>query len=292
MTRSLDGTAIASLGVVRALPPLVALLAAACGGAGLRAEAPPGPAAAATRAPSSSEVLAEADRRGLEGAPPGELHALLGLVDEALLAEPTSADLLLRQSRLLFLLAEPEAEAARALPWIERGDESARLLRRAAPDRVEGHYYGALFLGLRARHQSIRAAFFLDRIERQGRRALEIDRSYDHGGPCRLMGMLLLRAPSWPQGIGDPEEGLELLREAAAASDYPRNRLLLAEALAEAGERREACEQLAGVLEDPDPGRWGPAAARFRDEAETAATEGRCGEALPAGSTAASTLWP
>jgi len=65
------------------------------------------------------------------------------------------------------------------------------------------------------------------------------------GGPQRVLGMLYLRAPAWPQGIGDPETALELLAEAARKyPQHPLNRQFYAEALLTLQQPEQAAVEL------------------------------------------------
>jgi hypothetical protein len=58
-----------------------------------------------------------------------------------------------------------------------------------------------------------------------------------------VLALLRLRAPGWPSGPGDSEDGLVHARAAVSiAPDYPPNQLCLGEALAANGERAAAVE--------------------------------------------------
>lgn len=85
------------------------------------------------------------------------------------------------------------------------------------------------------------------------------------------MAVLLLRAPGWPTGPGDPESGLEHARAAVEiAPEYPPNQLVLAEALAENGEREAAAQVLERGVELAKAGNGGPEAADWLARAEEA----------------------
>ena len=58
-----------------------------------------------------------------------------------------------------------------------------------------------------------------------------------------MRGLVLVRAPGWPLGPGDAEAGLVAARRAAALRpQYPPNLLVLAEALAKNGNKKDARE--------------------------------------------------
>ena len=55
------------------------------------------------------------------------------------------------------------------------------------------------------------------------RRAIEKDPEYDDAGPDRVMALVLVRAPGWPVGPGDPEAALEHAKKAVSLRpEYPR----------------------------------------------------------------------
>jgi hypothetical protein len=74
-------------------------------------------------------------------------------------------------------------------------------------------------------------------------RAESIDPHYDDAGPARVQALILLRAPGWPLGPGDPAAGLDAARRAVTLEPrYPPNLLALAEALAKSGDAAAAQE--------------------------------------------------
>lgn len=226
---------------------------------------------------SAEECVALADRIGVEGASQEDLVRALRALERAETLAGGAVDLWARQTRLLFLIAEPMAKKkARVTPWLVRGEKLAARLKAAAPNRVEGHYYTAAFLGFRADLFRMQALDLLPRIVEDGERAIAIDERYDDGGALVLMGMVLIKAPPWPIGVGDSEEGMTLLRRAVEVSDYPVNRIILAKALLEQEEVDEACQHLDKALLAPKVGRWAKTWQRHRREAWAIYNTYRC----------------
>jgi hypothetical protein len=72
----------------------------------------------------------------------------------------------------------------------------------------------------------------MTRLESEMKRAVELSPDIDYGGPLRLLGMLYLKAPPWPTGIGDGDKALELLKRVAEKHPaHPLNQLFYAQAL-------------------------------------------------------------
>ncbi len=223
---------------------------------GETAFAPEGAEGAEALPTTPEELLALSRELGREGAPASDLirafEALLRLAE----TQGETVDLLIRQAQVIRYLVEPMDDRREVIRWARRGEDIAFRVRQLAPERVEGYYYVAMFLGFRAQQQRTVALVLLPRMEENGRRAVAIDETYDDAGPLRFMGLLLVEAPAWPHGIGDPEEGVELLRRAVELNDYPLNYFFLGKALLAIGEEAEACQVLNQAYEAPAEGRW------------------------------------
>ncbi|MCI0571410.1 MAG: hypothetical protein L0Y66_11705 [Myxococcaceae bacterium] len=168
------------------------------------------------------------------------------------------------QARLWRL--EHGAEAAERDALVGSAVEAGQLCLTRAPERAECHYGLALALGVQARERHATAIAGLQEMVVHLRRAAELEPRFDHGGPARVLGLVLLRAPGWPLGPGDAEQGLEEARKAVAlAPEYPPNLLVLSEALlangaaAESRNWAERAVELARAQEargEPDASGW------------------------------------
>jgi hypothetical protein len=88
----------------------------------------------------------------------------------------------------------------------------------------------------------------------------------DEAGPERVLSLLLVRAPGWPIGPGDNEEGLVHARKAVELRPgYPPNQLALGEVLLKNDQRKQGREALLRAVElagqppwssDPDVPTW------------------------------------
>ncbi len=152
-------------------------------------------------------------------------------------------------SRVCLHLAERDPEAD------QRGklaSEGVRFADKALALGGEGkgpvHYYLAANLGLAVRDDMAQAAQSLPRLEREMKRAVVLSPELDDGGPLRLLGMLYLKAPPWPAGIGDGDKALDLLKRSLAKyPGHPLNHLFYAQALWEV-EGDSAAQQVQAEL--------------------------------------------
>lgn len=101
----------------------------------------------------------------------------------------------------------------------------------ANSQRVEGYYYRAIASGLFAEQNRLFGKAAMHQIRKDLLTAIDLDPSFDYGGPHRVLGAVYLRAPGPPAGIGSIRRAVFHLKEAYKISDeYPENLLFLAEA--------------------------------------------------------------
>ena len=136
---------------------------------------------------------------------------------------------------------EPDAQVRAELAADAQREAQACL---AVEPRAAGCLYGhALALGLEARAHPARAGESLARMLTDLADAEAVDPGYDEAGPARVRALVLVRAPGWPLGPGDPAAGVAAARRAVSLRpQYPPNLLALAEALARTGETLAAHE--------------------------------------------------
>jgi cytochrome c-type biogenesis protein CcmH/NrfG len=119
--------------------------------------------------------------------------------------------------------------------------QNAQACLARAPQAAACLYYDGVALGLKARAHPLQANESLKAMLEALNRAEAADPAYDQAGPARVQALVLLKAPAWPLGPGDPETGLAAARRAVALRpEYPPNVLALAEALAKTGDAHGA----------------------------------------------------
>ena len=135
----------------------------------------------------------------------------------------------------------------------------------AKDPQAAGCLYGrGLALGLEARAHPGSAGELLKSMLDSLTRADAADPNYDNAGPSRVKALVLVRAPGWPLGPGDPDAGVGFARHAVGLRPaYPPNLLALAEALSKTGDANGARDAYAkarnvaqALPESPDREGW------------------------------------
>jgi len=136
-------------------------------------------------------------------------------------------------SRLSLHLAEREPDQDKRQKFAVEGVEFAETaLTQGGQNDGAVHYYLAANLGLAIRDHITLALGNLDRLESEMKHAVALSPDIDDGGPLRLLGALYLKAPAWPNGIGDLDKALDLLKTAVTKHpNHPLNHLFYAQAL-------------------------------------------------------------
>lgn len=235
----------------------------------------------------------------------GDVAELIAAAEAELARRPHQPAV--ESARDLFLRAvaadEPPVEAfvgaARATAWLVQHDQDPRRRKELATEGVqigqicrdrfpaepECRYRLALAVGQQARERPSTAVDGLDVMVGLLRDLTGDASALDFAGPDRVLALVLLRAPGWPTGPGDPESGLEHASAAAEAfPNYPPNQLVLGEALIENGRPREgraALERALALAEplavrgDPEASEWIAEARRALDESHEGYSRGQ-----------------
>jgi len=164
---------------------------------------------------------------------------------EAARADGAPVEAFLGAAKATAWLVEHEDDGQRRKELSIEGVQIGQWCRRLHPCDPECTYRLALAVGQQARERPSTATDGLDVMVELLNEVIAEAPELDFAGGRRVLALVLVRAPGWPTGPGDPEYGLEFAEAAVEAfSDYPPNQLVLGEALLENGRRDEAKQTL------------------------------------------------
>ena len=159
----------------------------------------------------------------------------------------TNAAAAVQLARASFDCADLATNETQRAAFAQTGIAACRQWLGREPESAPGHYYLAMNLGKLAEAEapSLAAYRLVHEVEREFKRAAELDERYDFAGPARTLGLLYFQAPGWPLSIGSNRKAREWLdRAAALAPDFPENQLNLAETHLKWHNREEARKAL------------------------------------------------
>jgi len=160
-------------------------------------------------------------------------------------------------SRISYLVADSyEGDESKLKKCAEIGVEAARQVG-VNKDNPDACYYFALNEGIIVYTKGL---FGLNRLPAifEALKIAQKSESLDFGGPLRVLGMLYLKAPAWPTGIGDLDKSLELLEKAAKNyPSHPQNFIFYAQALIEDNNPTKALANLDTAYKLATPEMWG-----------------------------------
>jgi tetratricopeptide (TPR) repeat protein len=222
-------------------------------------------AAAAPEGRDAADLVREAEAAWRRRGEPGQAEIAQDLYLKAAAADERDAGALLGAMRAMTFRIEHERDANSRASLARRQVELGQWCQRRAPSDPACDYRLALALGQQAREVPSTGRDGVAKMVPLLRKAVAANPAMDSGGPRRALALVLLRAPTWPAGPGDPEAALDEARAAVQLfPDVAGNQLALAEALSKneqpeparaAYERAAALAAAAVEAGDPDASR-------------------------------------
>lgn len=189
---------------------------------------------------SAAQLIAEADAAWARRAEPGRAAEAQGLYLDAAVVDGKHVEGLLGAMRALSFRIEYEKGVSKEGLSSEEV-ELGQWCQRRSPTTPECDYRLAIALGQQAREKMSTGHDAMNRMVDLLHHTIAVAPTLDQGGPHRVLALVLLRAPGWPTGPGDSEEGLAEAKKAVqVAPESAANQLVLAEALVANGQDDEA----------------------------------------------------
>jgi tetratricopeptide (TPR) repeat protein len=181
-------------------------------------------------------------------------HKAIGLMDNRYEA-------FWRLSRILYYIGEHTEKKKDKKALFSQGVYYAERAIELEPEKPDGHYWHGVNNGKYGETRGVLKSLFLVKpIKKAMNKVIEIDRSYEEGGPDRVLGRVYFKLPGFAGG--SKEKSLEhLLKSKEYGPDDAVTRLYLAETYLELDEVDKAKEELDYVLNMEPDSRWTVAVA-------------------------------
>jgi tetratricopeptide (TPR) repeat protein len=205
-----------------------------------------------------NELLSLAEKNYKFEGPIGEIWLSLAAAEKVLEKQPKNELANYYAARAIIWLIQFGGEDVDVKSLAKQGYKYARTVEKLHSKNGEYAFLAGSLLGFLAQKSPAAHLGSIKTIYEEFDRAMKLDPDLNGGEPQRAMGMLLVKSPSWPIGVGDPDEGIKVLKQAVEAHpEHPANHLYLAEALVLEERYEEAAVPMAKVLEILGSGTWG-----------------------------------
>ncbi len=176
-------------------------------------------------------------------------HKAIGLMDNRYEA-------FWRLSRILYYIGEHTEKKKDKKAIFAQGVYYAERAIELEPEKPDGHYWHGVNNGKYGETRGVLKSLFLVKpIKQAMNKVIEIDRSYEEGGPDRVLGRVYFKLPGFAGG--SKEKSLEhLLKSKEYGPEDAVTRLYLAETYLELDEVNKAKEELDYVLNMEPDSRW------------------------------------
>lgn len=163
-------------------------------------------------------------------------------------ADGAQAHILLAET--FFWLGDYATGKADREKWFSQGVKIGETAVQKNPNDVAAHLWYAANMGSHGVERGIMASlFYINPIIEHGTKAIDLDETYFHAAPLRLMGRFYHQCPGWPISKGDINKGMSLLEKAVnIAPDFLQNKVYLAEIYMAKRKKREARKLLDEIL--------------------------------------------
>ena len=150
----------------------------------------------------------------------------------------------------------------------EQGIYYAKKAVELKPDKPDGYYWLGVVYGVYGEARGVlKSLFLVDDIKGAMNKVIEIDRSYEDGGPDRVLGRVYFKLPGFAGG--DNKKSLEhLLKSKEFEPNDPVTRLYLADTYLDLKEVDKAKEELEFILSMPSDSRWISGVDEYKAQAQ------------------------
>ena len=165
-------------------------------------------------------------------------------------------DVYWKLSRILYYIGEHTEKKKDKKAIFDRGVYYAEKAVEADPEKPDGHYWLGVNHGKVGETRGVLKSLSLVKpIKNAMNKVIELDRSYEDGGPDRVLGRVFYKLPGFAGG--DKKKSLEhLLKSKEYRLNDPVTRIYLAETYLALKEKDKAKEELEYVLSLDSDNRW------------------------------------
>jgi len=205
---------------------------------------------------SASELLQQADVLYEDMKDMASAQEALALYRKALLAADDKYEAYWKISRIMYFIGEHMEEKKDRKNTFAQAVYHAEKAVALQPEKPDGYYWRGVNNGKYGETRGVLKSLSLVKpIKNDMNKVIELDRSYEDGGPDRVLGRVYFKLPGFAGGSKDKSrEHLEMSKEYGPQDALTR--VYLAETLLTQDEVDSARAELEFVINLPDDPRW------------------------------------
>jgi tetratricopeptide (TPR) repeat protein len=205
---------------------------------------------------STEELIQEADELFADMQNMETAQEALGLYRKALVAAEDKYEAFWKIARIMYYIGDHQEKKKDRKNTFAQAVYHCDKAVELGPDKPDGYYWRAVNNGKYGETRGVLKSLSLVKpIKRDLNKVIELDRSYEDGGPDRVMGRVYFKLPGFAGG--DKDKSLEhLLKSKEYGPEDVVTRLYLAETLMDHKRIEDARAELEYILSVSDDPRW------------------------------------
>lgn len=204
----------------------------------------------------ATDLISQGDELLQEVTDMDAAQKVLSLYKEAMAKMDNKYEAYWRISRIMYYIGmhTPEKKAQKGI--FSQGVDYAKLAVELEPEKPDGHYWLGVNHGKVGEVRGVLKSLFLVKpIKAAMNKVIELDRSYEDGGPDRVLGRVYYKLPGFAGG-SDKKSLEHLLKSKEYGPEDPVTRYYLAETMIKEKMKDEAKQELEYIINMPEDLRW------------------------------------
>lgn len=200
------------------------------------------------------DLIAQGDELYMQMKDMATAEAILAKYREVLVGTEDKYEVYWRLARIMFFIGDHTESKKEKETILAQGIYYAKKAIELESGKPDGHFWLGVNYGVYGETKGVlKSLSLVDDIKEAMNRVIELDRSYEGGGPDRVLGRVYFKLPGFAGGSKD--KSLEhLLKSKEFGPEDPLTRFYLAETYLKLDEVNKAREELEYIMNmEPDP---------------------------------------
>lgn len=205
---------------------------------------------------SASELIAQADELYLEMSDLATAQKARDLYMKARDLSENKYEPFWKLSRIFYYIGDNTESSKDKKIIFSQGIYYAERAAELEPEKPDGYYWLGVNYGVYGEARGVlKSLFLVDDIKRAMNKVIELDRSYEEGGPDRVLGRMYFKLPGFAGGTNE-KSAEHLLKSLEYGPNDPLTRYYLADTYLALKEVEKARAELEFILNMESDDRW------------------------------------